>query len=264
MADDRTYIKVHDGIEDHPKILPLSDGAFRLLVTTWCWSSKHLTDGHVPAAIWGRRGTPKYRRELVTAGLAEETEGGVLMHDYLDHQRSAAQVEEIKQARAVAGAKANHIRHHESKGVRSDSCPYCATDPPSVPSGSQNGASSDAGRTSDPDPIRSPETETETETKKGDKLPSRSRASARTKSRGTKIPDDLDLSGPRARYAHDHGMTRDVAHREFATFRAWHTAKGTNDVHNWDQAWLTWVLRWEKNTPKPQVEAHPDLPEGWA
>ncbi len=84
----------------------------------------------------------------------------------------------------------------------------------------------------------------------------------RTKRR-SKIPDNLDLAGPRARYAHDHGMSRETAEREFATFRAWHSAKG-GLYDDWDQTWLTWVLRWAKNTPKPPVQAHPDLPEGWA
>jgi hypothetical protein len=81
--------------------------------------------------------------------------------------------------------------------------------------------------------------------------------------RQTRIPDGLTLADRRAKHAADHGMTRDVAHREFAKFRTWHTSKGSKHV-DWDQAWLTWVLRWQENTPKPQVEAHPDLPEGWA
>jgi hypothetical protein len=88
------------------------------------------------------------------------------------------------------------------------------------------------------------------------------RGNART-ARQTKIPEDFALADCRAQYAANHGMTRDVAHREFSRFVAWHTSKGSKHV-DWDQAWLTWVLRWKDNTPKPQVEAHPDLPEGWA
>lgn len=269
MADDRTYIKLHDGMYDHPKIEPLSDAAFRLLVSTWCWCSKHLTDGHVPAAIWARRGAPRVRRELVAAGLVEETADGVQMHDYLEHQRSAAEVEDRREARTASAVKANHVRWHVNDGQYDASCPLCAAVPPTVPPPSMNGSDSDmepdseldpnriAGRT----PDRLQEVEVEVEVENGDKLRSK-RASPRGKRR-SKIPDDLDLSGPRARYAHDHGMTRDIAHREFSTFRAWHAAKG-GLYEDWDQTWLTWVLRWAKNTPKPQVEAHPDLPEGWA
>ncbi len=136
MVDDRTYIKVHDGLPDHPKVEPLSDGAFRLLLTTWCWCGRYLTDGHVPAAVWARRGTGKTRRELISAGLAEETPTGVLMHDYLEHQRSAAEVSELKEARSAGGGWGNHLRWHVKKGVVRDDCEHCVspngTDPTSV------------------------------------------------------------------------------------------------------------------------------------
>jgi hypothetical protein len=126
MADDRTYIKVHDGMPDHPKIEPLSDAAFRLLMGVWCWCSRHLTDGRVPAAIWEKRGTPKTRGELLAAGLATPAEDGVLMHDYLEHQRSAAKVAERKEAKSAGGHLGNHRRWHEDRGVVAADCSYCA------------------------------------------------------------------------------------------------------------------------------------------
>ena len=111
MADSRTYIRLHDGMPDHPKIDGLSDRAFRLLVETWCWCSRHLTDGRVPAATWRKRGTPASRRELIAAGLAIETpDGGVDMHDYLQHQRSADEVAEMREARREAGRKGGLAR----------------------------------------------------------------------------------------------------------------------------------------------------------
>jgi len=132
VADDgRTYIRVHDGMPDHPKVETLSDRAFRLLVETWCWSSRHLTDGRVPANIWRRRGTPAARRELTDAGLVEDHgPEGVRMHDYLEHQRSKAEVEEITAARRAAQQKAsvkgNHSRWHVGpKGRPSDECELC-------------------------------------------------------------------------------------------------------------------------------------------
>jgi hypothetical protein len=112
--DSRTFIRVHDGMPDHPKIEGLSDGAFRLIMTMWCWCSRYLTDGHVPATTWNKRGTPKARRELIAAGLVEETDDGVQMHDYLDWQRSAEEVDQLRQKRRDAGrrggqAKANRL-----------------------------------------------------------------------------------------------------------------------------------------------------------
>lgn len=125
-ADGRTYIRVHDGMPDHPKIDALSDKAFRLLIETWCWCSRHLTDGQVPRATWNRRGTPKVRRELVEAGLVEDHgSDGVVMHDYLEHQRSRAQVEDINDARREASIKGNHRRWHVGKGRTDPNCPLC-------------------------------------------------------------------------------------------------------------------------------------------
>ena len=127
MGDDgRTYIRVHDGMPDHPKVETLSDRAFRLLVETWCWSSRHLTDGQVPKGIWQRRGTPRARRELIDAGLVEDLGTEVQMHDYLEHQRSRADVAEIVAARKAASIKANHTRWHTGpKGKPDTDCPLC-------------------------------------------------------------------------------------------------------------------------------------------
>jgi hypothetical protein len=163
MADDRTYIRVHDGMPDHPKIDGLSDAAFRALVTHWCWCSRHLTDGVVPLATWLKRTPAKVRNELVAAGLVELTPEAALMHDYLEHQRSAADVAEIRAARVAAGQKANHERWHVQKGIREPSCPLCYEAPPGIPSGSDLGSDPESDRASEPDPIRSPETETEEE-----------------------------------------------------------------------------------------------------
>jgi hypothetical protein len=123
MADDRTYIRVHDGMDDHPKIVGLSDGAFRLLMRSWAYSSRQLTDGRIPEAAWRDRGSAKARRELVDAGLAHlpghachhpdcpsPPPKHVQMHDYLEHQRSAAEVAELKRKRSEAGSKGGRSR----------------------------------------------------------------------------------------------------------------------------------------------------------
>jgi len=175
MADERTYIRVHDGIEDHPKIAPLSDKAFRLLVTTWGWCSRHLTDGRVPLKVWNKRGTKRARDELLAAklievcdGIGEPTGGYVLMHDYLEHQRSAALVEEKREAKRQGARKGNHNRWHRDQGVHDETCEFCVQDGPPDPSHkrSDSDRSSDSHERSRSDRKTSPETETETETDK--------------------------------------------------------------------------------------------------
>lgn len=119
MVDARTYIRVHDGMDEHPKIEALSDAAFRALHRCWGYASRNLTDGRLTDTAWRNRAkTPKVRRELVDAGLVHEADhdcphedcqtapsGHVQMHDYLDWQRSAEEVAELKRKRAEAGAK---------------------------------------------------------------------------------------------------------------------------------------------------------------
>lgn len=108
--DDRTYITVHDGMPEHPKVEALSDRAFRVLVDLWCWCSRQLNDGVIPEAVWLKRtGTPKVRKELLAA-LVDVVDGQYVMHDYLEHQRSRAQVEALKAKRAEAGRKGGRAR----------------------------------------------------------------------------------------------------------------------------------------------------------
>lgn len=103
--DPRPFITLHDGMPDHPKIEALSDAAFRLLVSTWCWCNRNRTDGKVATASWNKRGTSKARRELLESGLAVLVDDGVQMHDYLEHQRSAAEIDELSEKRREAGRK---------------------------------------------------------------------------------------------------------------------------------------------------------------
>lgn len=108
--DDRTYITVHDGMPEHPKVEALSDRAFRVLVDLWCWCSRQLNDGVIPEAVWLKRtGSPKVRKELLAA-LVDVVDGEYVMHDYLEHQRSRAQVEALKAKRAEAGRKGGQAR----------------------------------------------------------------------------------------------------------------------------------------------------------
>lgn len=103
--DTRTYIKLHDGMPEHGKVDGLSDKAFRTLIDLWCWCARGLTDGVVPAGTWQKRAIPKVRAELTAAGFVEAIDGGIYMHDYLEHQRSADEVRALQKARAEAGAK---------------------------------------------------------------------------------------------------------------------------------------------------------------
>lgn len=108
--DQRTYITVHDGMPDHPKVESLSDPAFRLLVTLWCWCSRNLTDGEIIFVSWSKRGTAKTRQELLDAGLVKITETGVACHDYKQHQRTSDEVRDLREKRADAGRRGGNAK----------------------------------------------------------------------------------------------------------------------------------------------------------
>lgn len=132
-ADERTFVMMHDGAPEHPKIEPLSDKAFRLWFNTICWCSRYLTDGYMPVSTFKRRSSPGARRELLAVGLVEEAGDYIRVHDYLEHQRSAKQVAEYREMKRRAGMKGNHERWHVGpKGTPQPDCPLCQ-DPVSEP-----------------------------------------------------------------------------------------------------------------------------------
>lgn len=114
-----SWARFDDAFGEHPKIIGLSDSAFRLYVTAILYCSHHLTDGVVPGA-WAK---VKARRktdisELVRAGLWHTQGTDYRVHDYLEYQPTRRQVETRKQQlsaqRAEAG-RAGGIASGESK-----------------------------------------------------------------------------------------------------------------------------------------------------
>ncbi len=147
--DDRTYIRLHDGMPDHPKVVGLSDAAFRLYVEALCWCSKYLTDGAVPAAGMRRMGgwSPEAVGELASAGLIHPADDAShmrshnasqngsqsppvtwMMHDYTEHQRTAAEVAAVRKAKHAAAVVGNHERWHKARDLRDPACELCAAD----------------------------------------------------------------------------------------------------------------------------------------
>ena len=129
MADDRTYIRVPDGLDEHPKVEGLSDSAFRLLLTSWFYCSRNRTDGRIADGAWKRRGSVKARRELLDAGLAEQRDGYVEMHDYLEHQRSAEEIRLLRETRGDTGSFGNHVRWHVVRRKPKKDCEHCFPTP---------------------------------------------------------------------------------------------------------------------------------------
>ena len=116
------YIRVDVLLPEHPKVEGLSDKAFRALVTLWCYCGRQRTDGAVTRKQW-EAWPPRVRAELeadgagevaihLRAGLARPVDisGGGAMHDFLEHQRSRDEIDELSAKRSEAGKKAAESR----------------------------------------------------------------------------------------------------------------------------------------------------------
>ncbi|MFC8983874.1 hypothetical protein [Streptomyces sp. NPDC057115] len=161
--DKRTYVKVHDGLPDHPKIIEAGGEAGWLYICGLAYASRQLTDGVLPKRLV-RRLTDGSNPEanasaLVRVGLWHDGEhacpkcpqagpDSYVIHDYLDHQRSASEVADLRAKRAAAGQRG---------GKRSGESRRAAAKPEA------NGEALASGLVKQTRSKTEPETETETE-----------------------------------------------------------------------------------------------------
>jgi len=79
-----SWVRIHDGAMSHPKVLALSDRAFRVWVNGLSYCQMHLTDGFIPKAASGIVGTTvKSVSELCSVSLWKASGDGWQVHDYL-------------------------------------------------------------------------------------------------------------------------------------------------------------------------------------
>lgn len=98
---------------ENPKLVRISDRAFRLWFHACCYCNRNLTDGRVPAALLAGLSHTSTRRtatELVDAGLLERDGEDYLVHDYLDHNPSREEVEEERRRSRERTAKWRETR----------------------------------------------------------------------------------------------------------------------------------------------------------
>lgn len=90
------WVRLDDAFTDNPKIMALSDGAFRLYVIGLCYSARFLTDGRVPSRLGELR--PRPANELVGAGLWAREHGVFIIHDWADYNLPADAVRQRRKA----------------------------------------------------------------------------------------------------------------------------------------------------------------------
>lgn len=102
-----------DCYPDHPKVIGLSDAAFRLHTSGVIYCARYKTDGFIPKPQVSKL-VPAFRNatlnELTRADLWVTDGAGYYIHDYLEWNRSRAEIEAEKEAKSKAGKKGAKAR----------------------------------------------------------------------------------------------------------------------------------------------------------
>lgn len=244
MADARLFAKLDLGYFDNPKIADFIEDhphAIFLHLRAILYCRQHLTDGHFPVRIVCRMASATYCGSecesecdycrATAAGLFERVDAKTgNVHDYLDHQDSAEQV----QNRSRAGRKGAHSRWSEAR---------------------------DADRNADRN------ADTNAEERRGEESKEKTLAPASTKTkvgqvsrtaprkaRGARIPEDFALTPDMREWAHRSGMSHLDIDGITDNFRDYWTAEtGAKATKlDWIATWRTWVRR-EAERRKPRT-----------
>lgn len=120
MTDRGTYIKMSDSLPEHRKIVAAGGDAGWLHICALAYCSRNRTDGFFPQdlvpRLSDRRQPAKLASRLCDVELwhapghdckkcPQPPAGDYLIHDYLEHQRSAAKIAEISEKRAENGRR---------------------------------------------------------------------------------------------------------------------------------------------------------------
>lgn len=117
------WTRLDDGFAQHPKVVALSDGAFRLHVAGLTYAARHLTDGLIPRAalptLYAKPTRPV--AELVASGLWHDSghdcpdcptvpAGAFFLHDFLVYNPTAAEAERKATERTAKARRAARAR----------------------------------------------------------------------------------------------------------------------------------------------------------
>ena len=104
--DRRLYAKFDIGMDEHPKILMLSDAAFRALFESTLYCRRQLTDGFIDDRVVSKRWSMDIVHELSSNDPDKpswiKVDGGYQIHDFSEHQTTTADIE-AKRAAGRAG-----------------------------------------------------------------------------------------------------------------------------------------------------------------
>jgi hypothetical protein len=129
--DRRAFITIAHDFWDHPKMVALEDPdtAGNTLLRLITYSNQYKTDGKIDKKVL-KKFKKRLVEKLLKVGFLEPTEDPdvYVIHDYLKHQKSREQIEELKAKKSEAGAKGMHKRWHVAKGRVVEDCTWCVAE----------------------------------------------------------------------------------------------------------------------------------------
>lgn len=110
-----TWVKLDDGFTDHPKVVGLTDRAFRVHVRALCYCGRFSPGvGHIPVTAFRQLGaTSAVVEELLRAGLWEERDA-LYIHDFPVYHPKADR-EAKAEAGRIGGVRSGEARRSKSK-----------------------------------------------------------------------------------------------------------------------------------------------------
>lgn len=246
MADKRAYARLDVGYLTNPKIAGIaatSPTAVLLHIGSICYAAQHLTDGRVPVALILRLtgATAEDEAILRDAGLWEDAgdDRHAIVHDYLEHQRSAAEAK----AAGDSGRAAAHARWKSQRGAHAE-----------------GNAEGNADRM--PDPMRDPMPDP----MRGPMPREREREITPTapRKRGTRIPDDFSPDDISLAWAAREYPWVDVrrATEKFTDY--WSSLSGQRAVKiDWLKTWKNWIRGEADRVPLYARQAQPTGTSMW-
>lgn len=279
--DRREYINVSVDLPTHPKLAALNNPAAAgwAALTAFCYCGQHLTDGEFPLAMVLRTaGVEKdTAEELVSVSMwhlpdhdcphcPQPRPGHAQVHDYLMHNRSKADAEELRVKRSTAGAK-GAARRWDGKRQAAAMAPAMASAIPPE-SGSPN-HDTPQNQQDTPEALANamanawqddgkPMAEEEVKKELTTPLPPAKRGK-RSAQRGTRISEDFQPTPAMVAWAREKAPHVDGRRETEKFVNYWLSKPGQTALKlDWPRTWQNWLLEAEDRTP--QARSVPAVP----
>jgi len=120
--DPRLYMTFPIDFDEHPKVEPLSDAAFRTFVAMNGYSRRQKLDGRIPAVVARKRWKVRALTELLDSHperpLLLLDGDAYVLREYAEHQFTTADEAELHARKAAAGAKGGRAKAAALAGAK--------------------------------------------------------------------------------------------------------------------------------------------------